>query len=108
MSTINMTNEQMAAELARLQAENERLQKANGRKTDGGLLVSEKRACSLYGVGRFPVTLHRGQWIKMFEILDVPVPPKLASFLERNKGIFDAVEAERAANKASKGAVTVK
>ncbi len=28
--------------------------------------VSEKGALSLYGMGRFPVTLYRGQWERLF------------------------------------------
>ena len=43
----------MAAKLAR----------ASNRKMT--LKVSEKGALSVYGLGRFPVTLYRGQWAKL-------------------------------------------
>lgn len=28
--------------------------------------VSEKGACSVYGLGRFPVTLYKSQWVRLF------------------------------------------
>lgn len=56
-----MTPEQMAAELQRLQAENDKLKAKQGSKTIT-LKVSEKKALSVYGLGRFPVTLYRSQW----------------------------------------------
>ena len=30
--------------------------------------VSEKGALSLYGMGRFPVTLYKEQWLKLLEV----------------------------------------
>jgi hypothetical protein len=66
-------------EIARLRQENEAL-KANADKGHG-LKVSEKGAVSLYGMGRFPVTLYAPQWI---EILTVRCPEILA-FIERNR-----------------------
>ena len=57
------TPEEMQAELDRLRAENEALK----RPTRGqlSLKVSEKGALSVYGLGRFPVTLYREQWEKL-------------------------------------------
>jgi hypothetical protein len=57
------TPEEMQAELERLRAENEALK----RPTRGqlSLKVSEKGALSVYGLGRFPVTLYREQWEKL-------------------------------------------
>lgn len=54
---------EMQAELERLPAENGMLQ----RKEKGGaaLKLSEKRAVSLYGMGRFPVTLYQEQWPRL-------------------------------------------
>ncbi len=55
----------MKAEIERLRAENEALK---NKKTSYGSLsmkVSEKGALSLYGMGRFPVTLYKEQWLKM-------------------------------------------
>ncbi|HEY1271394.1 MAG TPA: hypothetical protein VGF08_05395 [Terriglobales bacterium] len=43
--------------------------------------VSEKGAVSVYGMGRFPVTLYYEQWVRLLEAGD-----KLREFLEENKG----------------------
>ena len=57
------SQEELQAELDRLRAENEALK----RPTRGqmSLKVSEKGALSVYGLGRFPVTLYREQWDKL-------------------------------------------
>lgn len=53
----------LQAELDRLRAENERLR---GRRTgDISLKISEKGGVSVYGLGRFPVTLYKEQWHKL-------------------------------------------
>ena len=55
-----MSETDLQAEIARLQAENDRLK---GRSERGiTLKVSEKGALSVYGLGRFPVTLYKEQW----------------------------------------------
>ena len=55
-----MSETDLKAEIARLQAENDRLK---GRSERGiTLKVSEKGALSVYGLGRFPVTLYKEQW----------------------------------------------
>jgi hypothetical protein len=66
MSEVTMTVEQMVAELAKLKAENQALQAANAPK-ERHLTpkVSVKGCLSVYGLGRFPVTLYRGQWEKL-------------------------------------------
>ena len=61
-----MTPEQMAAELERLTAENEALKKPAARGTIS-YKVSEKGAVSVYGLGRFPVTLYKEQWEKLLD-----------------------------------------
>jgi hypothetical protein len=58
------TPEEMQAELDRLRAENEALKKPATRG-QMSLKVSEKGALSVYGLGRFPVTLYREQWEKL-------------------------------------------
>ena len=55
-------------ELARLRAENERLKRAQSRGIT--LKVSEKGGVSVYGLGRFPVTLYKEQWTKLLDIAD--------------------------------------
>jgi len=55
-----MSETDLQAEIARLQAENDRLKNKSERGIT--LKVSEKGALSLYGLGRFPVTLYKEQW----------------------------------------------
>jgi len=63
-----MTDEDMKAELERLRAENERLKKRSSRAIS--MKVSEKGGLSVYGLGRFPVTLYKEQWAKLIEMGD--------------------------------------
>ena len=58
-----MADEDMKAELERLRAENEALK----RPVRGAISirVSEKGGVSVYGLGRFPVTLYKEQWEKL-------------------------------------------
>jgi len=49
-------------------------------KTEGGLKISAKRAVSLYGLGRFPVTLYGSQWLALADKL-----PEIIAFIEANK-----------------------
>ena len=62
------TEVEMQAEIERLRAENEALKKpARGQMS---LKVSEKGGLSVYGLGRFPVTLYREQWEKLLAMAD--------------------------------------
>ena len=72
-----MNEEDTQAELARLKAENERLKGQQGRGT--GMKVSEKGALSVYGLGRFPVTLYKEQWTKLLAMAD-----DIKAFLKEN------------------------
>ena len=58
-----MSDQELQAELERLRTENAQLKN----KDKGGitLKVSEKGAVSLYGMGRFPVTLYKEQWLRI-------------------------------------------
>lgn len=63
-----MADEDMKAELERLRQENERLK---NRQTRGvSLKVSEKGGVSVYGLGRFPVTLYKEQWTRLLDMAD--------------------------------------
>jgi len=62
------TDEELKAELERLKAENTAL-KARGAK-GVSMKVSEKGAVSIYGLGRFPVTLYQEQWAKLLDMAD--------------------------------------
>lgn len=63
-----MADEDLKAELDRLRAENERLKGQRGRSIS--LKVSEKGGVSVYGLGRFPVTLYKEQWTKLLAMND--------------------------------------
>ena len=41
--------------------------------------VSEKGAVSIYGVGRFPVTLYKEQWLKLLDM-----SPEIRNFIAEN------------------------
>ena len=61
-----MSDDDTKAELERLRAENAALKKTSSRGLS--LKVSEKGALSVYGMGRFPVTLYKEQWLKLLEM----------------------------------------
>lgn len=63
-----MTDEDMRAELDRLRKENEALKKGSARGVS--LKVSEKGGLSVYGLGRFPITLYKEQWSKLLDMSD--------------------------------------
>lgn len=63
------THDELQAEIERLRAENENLKKPAARG-QMSLKVSEKGALSVYGLGRFPVTLYREQWEKLLGMGD--------------------------------------
>jgi hypothetical protein len=60
--------QQLKAELERLKAENESLKARTSRGIS--LKVSEKGGLSVYGLGRFPVTLYKEQWGKLLDMAD--------------------------------------
>ena len=61
-----MSDEELKAELERLGNENAALKK--GASSGIRLKVSEKGAVSIYGMGRFPVTLYKEQWLKLLDM----------------------------------------
>ena len=63
-----MADEDLKAELERLKAENESLKNQRGRSVN--LKVSEKGGVSVYGLGRFPVTLYKEQWAKLLAMTE--------------------------------------
>jgi hypothetical protein len=63
------SEEELRAEIEKLRLENESLKKKPVRGQIS-LKVSEKGALSVYGLGRFPVTLYREQWEKLLGIAD--------------------------------------
>ncbi len=73
-----MADEDIQAELARLRAENETLKQK--RASSVSIKVSEKGAVSVYGLGRFPVTLYQEQWQKLLAMAD-----QIKEFIEENR-----------------------
>jgi hypothetical protein len=67
----------LKGELERLRAENERLKKGSSKGMS--LRVSEKGGVSVYGLGRFPVTLYKEQWKKLLDMAD-----EIRRFIEAN------------------------
>ncbi len=63
-----MPEEDLRKELEQLRAENEALKAKMSRPTS--IRVSEKGAVSVYGLGRFPVTLYKGQWLRLLSMAD--------------------------------------
>lgn len=63
-----MSDQDLKAELERLREENERLKNRTSRGVS--LKVSEKGGVSVYGLGRFPVTLYKEQWARLLDMAD--------------------------------------
>ena len=79
MKNINeMTREELIAAL-----------EAAPKPSSGGLKVSAKGAVSLYGVGRFPVTLYASQWDNVLNKAD-----EIRRFIEANKSSLSYKEAQ--------------
>ncbi len=71
------TYEELKAQVEELKKK----QQAGGRRTGAmEFRVSEKGGVSVYGLGRFPVTLYYEQWVRLLDSAD-----KLREFLEDNK-----------------------
>jgi hypothetical protein len=74
-----MSDDDLKAELERLRNENAALKK--GAATGITMKVSEKGAVSIYGMGRFPVTLYKEQWLKLLAMSD-----DIRAFIVANEG----------------------
>jgi hypothetical protein len=72
------TVEEMQAEIERLKRENEQLK--TGAKRGVSLKVSEKGGLSVYGLGRFPVTLYPEQWETLLGMAD-----QIHAFIDENR-----------------------
>jgi hypothetical protein len=77
--------ETIEEKVARLEAENQALK---GRRAGNlSLKVSEKGGVSVYGLGRFPVTLYKEQWLKLLAFAD-----EIKSFIKDNDHQLKAKE----------------
>ena len=76
-----MAEETAEQKLARLEAENKALKEQISQRKPGELRlkISEKGGLSVYGLGRFPVTLYKEQWLRLLERAD-----EIKKFIEAN------------------------
>lgn len=72
-----MSEEDLRKELERLKAENEALKSRTSKGIS--LKVSEKGGVSVYGMGRFPITLYKEQWLKLLDMAE-----DIRSFIKEN------------------------
>lgn len=85
MATIHQVGETLQQQIARLTAENEAL-RASKHKTLS-FKVTDKGGLSVYGLGRFPVTLYRGQWERLIEAM-----PQIKAFIAANSATLSVKE----------------
>jgi len=74
-----MSDDELKNELERLRNENAALKK--GAATGITMKVSEKGGLSVYGMGRFTVTLYKEQWLKLLDMSD-----DIRAFIAANEG----------------------
>ena len=74
-----MSDDDLKKELDRLRSENAALKK--GAATGITMKVSEKGGLSVYGMGRFPITLYKEQWLKLLDMTD-----EIRAFIAANEG----------------------
>lgn len=74
-----MSDDDLKNELERLRNENAALKK--GAATGITMKVSEKGGLSVYGMGRFPITLYKEQWLKLLGMSD-----DIRAFIAANEG----------------------
>jgi hypothetical protein len=71
----------LQAQLEALREENARLKAKAESKQTLTFKVSEEKGClSVYGLGRFPVTLYGGQWLRLAKAI-----PALVEYIEENR-----------------------
>lgn len=81
------TQDDMKAELDRLRAENQALKKTSAKGLS--MKVSEKGGLSVYGLGRFPVTLYKEQWNKLLDLAD-----DIRTFIQANESALKSKDRE--------------
>jgi hypothetical protein len=87
-----MADETAEQKLARLEAENKALREQVEQRKPGQLRlkVGEKGGLSVYGLGRFPVTLYKEQWIRLLDHAE-----EIKSFLKENDPLLKAKQQEK-------------
>lgn len=74
-----MSQDDVTKELERLRAENAALKQTKSAGRAISMKVSEKGGLSVYGLGRFPVTLYKEQWTRLLDLAD-----DIRAFLKQN------------------------
>ncbi len=80
-----MNEDEMKAELERLRSENEALKNRTSKGVS--MKVSEKGGVSVYGLGRFPVTLYKEQWTRLLDMAE-----DIRGFIRDNESRLKAKE----------------
>jgi hypothetical protein len=80
-----MSDDDLKKELERLRNENAALKK--GAATGITMKVSEKGGLSVYGMGRFPITLYKEQWLKLLDMSDA-----IRAFIAANEATLKVKE----------------
>ena len=78
-----MSDKDQKNEPERLRNENAALKKEAS--SNVRMKVSEKGGLSIYGMGRFPVTLYKEQWLKLLDMSD-----EIRAFIAANEGQLKA------------------
>lgn len=78
-------NDDLKAEIARLKLENQALKRTSAKGLS--FKVSEKGALSVYGLGRFPVTLYKEQWNRLLDTAD-----DIRAFIKTNEALLKTKE----------------
>ena len=82
-----MNDQDVRAELERLKAENEALKQRSAKAVS--MKVSEKGGVSVYGLGRFPVTLYQEQWTRLLDMAE-----DIRAFIQENASKLKAKDKE--------------
>lgn len=82
---MNMSVEQLTEQLEALKTENTKLKTANIKPLR--MKVSEKGGLSVYGLGRFPVTLYKSQWLSLIGYIE-----QVKTFITENEATLKVKE----------------
>ncbi len=82
--------DEMMAEIERLRSQVEAFKKTTSKGLS--LRISEKGGLSVYGLGRFPVTLYKEQWLRLLDMADA-----IRAFIDSNQSNLKSKEQAQAA-----------
>lgn len=82
---MNDNDADLKAELEKLRAENQALKKTKEKGLT--MKIGAKGGLSVYGLGRFPVTLYKEQWLRLLQMAD-----EIRAFIEANEASLKSKE----------------